>query len=481
MTRVEQLATFAAHSSFEMLSDEARAALKIHVLDAVGCAIGALGAVPVRRVRAQVTELDGAGRCTLMGGGRAAPDRATLLNGALVRYLDFNDSYLARGETCHPSDNLAPVLAAVEYRRGSGQDLMTALALAYQVQCRMSDEAPVRSHGFDHTVQGAYAVAAGVGRALALDAPRTANAIAMCGTAFNALRVTRTGRLSNWKGLAYPHLAACCMNAVFLAKHGITGPLEVIEGEKGLEAAIAGKFRIDWTREDLERVRHTVIKRHNAEMHSQTAIEAILALRRDHRLAARDVERIDISAFDVAFRIIGGGEEGDKTVVSTKEEADHSLPYLVAVALLDGEVSPAQFEPERIRRADVQELLRRVVVHPSPAYSARFPSAIPCRVAVALRDGRTLAQELDTYPGFRTQPASWEDVLRKFETLAATNASPAVVREIVDVIAGLEHAEIEDLARPLGRLLPPEPREPPEQEAQERAWPSQETDAHSAS
>jgi 2-methylcitrate dehydratase len=477
MTRVEELAAFAAHPSFEMLSDEARRALKVHLLDTIGCAIGALGAGPMRRVRAQVAELNGAGRCTLAGGGCVAPDRAALFNGALVRYLDFNDSYLARGETCHPSDNFGAILAAVEHRGASGRDLMTALALAYQVQCRMSDEAPVRSHGFDHTVQGAYAVAAGVSRALALDASTTANAVAMCGTAFNALRVTRTGRLSNWKGLAYPHLAACCVNAVFLAKHGITGPLEVIEGEKGFEAAVAGEFRIDWAREDLERVRDAVIKRHNAEMHSQTAIEAILALRRDHRLYACEVERIDVSAFAVAYQIIGGGEEGDKTLVSTKEEADHSLPYLVAVALLDGEVSPAQFDPQRIRRADVQELLRRVVVHPSAAYSARFPSAIPCRVVVTLRDGRVFAQELDTYPGFRSQPLSFEDELRKVERLTSTNASPAIVREIADVVASLEEAEIEDLARPLGRLQPPEPREG----RKEEAWLSQEKDAHSDS
>lgn len=478
-TRVEELAAFAARASFDMLSAACRAALKLHVLDALGCALGALGAEPIGRVRAQLAELGGTGRCTLAGGGRAAPDRAALLNGALVRYLDFNDSYLAAGETCHPSDDLAPVLAGVEHRGGTGADLMTALALAYQVQCRMSDEAPVRAHGFDHTVQGAYAVAAGVSRALGLDAERTAHAVAMCGTAFNALRVTRTGRLSNWKGLAYPHLAACCVNAVFLAKQGLTGPLEVIEGEKGFEASIAGAFRIDWAHEDLERVRDAVIKRHDAEMHSQTVIEAALALRRAHRFEPRDVARVEVTAFEVAYQIIGGGEEGDKTIVSTKEEADHSLPYLVAVALLDGEVAPAQFEVARIRRADVQELLRRVVVHPSRAYSARFPAAIPCRVTIALRDGTSLTLELDTYPGYRTSPATWDDVLRKFDRLAAGVAPASAARELADVVAGLEDADIEDLTRPLGQLRPIAPRDG----ATEGRWPTpqQETDAPSRS
>src|SRR6478752_9716433 len=111
---------------------------------------------------------------------------------------------------------------------------MPALAIAYQVQCRLSDVAPVRDKGFDHTTQGSYSQAAGVSKILGLDESKTANAIAISGTAFNALRVTRTGNLSHWKGLAFPNTAACCTRASLLARHGITGPLEVIEGEKGL-------------------------------------------------------------------------------------------------------------------------------------------------------------------------------------------------------------------------------------------------------
>ena len=119
--------------------------------------------------------------------------------------------------------------------------------MAYQVQCRLSDVAPVRAKGFDHTTQGSYAVAAGVSKALGLDEARTANAIAICGTAFNALRVTRTGALSHWKGLAYPNTAFSCTHATFLAMRGITGPLEVFEGNKGFMDAIAGEFKINWS------------------------------------------------------------------------------------------------------------------------------------------------------------------------------------------------------------------------------------------
>jgi 2-methylcitrate dehydratase len=181
--------------------------------------------------------------------------------------------------------------------------------------------------------------------------------------------VARTGALSDWKGLAYANTAFGCTHAAFLAMHGITGPLEVFEGNKGFMDAIAGRFEIDWSREDLERVTKTVVKRYNAEIHSQSAIEGALELRQQYALTEHEVEQVDIEIFDVAFDIIGGGREGDKHTVRTKEEADHSLPYLIAAALLDGCVTPAQFLPDRIGRADVQRLLRRIEVKPSEVFS----------------------------------------------------------------------------------------------------------------
>jgi 2-methylcitrate dehydratase len=194
-TQVEQLAEFVCRSRWEDISEPAREQLKLRVLDSLGVALGALNGDPVAMVREQVHEFGGEPLATLIGGGKSAPDRAALYNGALVRYLDFNDSYLAPGETCHPSDNLAPVLAAAEYAHADGRTLLTALAVAYQVQTRLSEVAPVRAKGFDHTTQGAYAVAAGVARALGMDKLCTANAIAIAGTSLNALRVTRTGEL----------------------------------------------------------------------------------------------------------------------------------------------------------------------------------------------------------------------------------------------------------------------------------------------
>ncbi len=444
-TRVEELAQFVCRSCWDEISEPAREQLKLRVLDSLGVALGALDGEPVAMIREQVQEFGGKPLCTLIGAGKSAPDRAALYNGALVRYLDFNDSYLAPGETCHPSDNLAPVLAAAEYAHADGRTLLSALAVAYQVRNRLSDVAPVRAKGFDHTTQGAYAVAAGVSRALGLDARRTANAIAIAGTSLNALRVTRTGELSHWKGLAYPATACAATHAAFLAMRGVTGPREVFEGNKGFIEAIAGPFEIDWRQEDLESVRRRILKRYNAEIHSQSAIEALLELRAEHRLTGAEVERIELDTFQVAFDIIGGGEEGDKHEIRSKEEADHSLPYLLAVALLDGQVLPEQYLPERILSDDVQQLMRRVDVRPDPELSRRFPEQHSARARLHLRDGRVLEREHHDYGGFHTRSMGWDAVAAKFDRLAEPHIGPELSARIQDTVSKLDELRVEDL------------------------------------
>ena len=447
MSRVEQMAEFANRAQFEALRPDICQQLKIRILDSLGCALGALHAEPIRRIRGYISEVGSGGSCTLIGGGSTDLDRAALYNSALIRYLDFNDSYLAKGETCHPSDNLGAILAAGEHVGASGRDLMTALAVAYQIQCRLCDAAPVRSRGFDHTVQGSYAVAAGISKILGLDSSQTANAIAISGTAFNALRVTRTGKLSHWKGLAYPNLAACCTRATLLAKHGITGPLEVVEGDKGLMDAITGYFQVSWSGEDLGCVARTTVKKYNAEIHSQTAIEAVLTLLRKYKFSGNDIKRMDVEIFDVGYNIIGGGEEGDKSTVSTKEQADHSLPYILVVAILDGQVMPEQYASERIQREDVQTLLGKVSVQPRKLFSERFPDEMPCRVKITLQDGRILERETKDYEGFFTRPMSWEMAVAKFNKVASPNATAVQQASIVEAVANLEQTSVRELMK----------------------------------
>jgi 2-methylcitrate dehydratase len=267
--------------------------------------------------------------------------------------------------------------------------------------------------------------------------------------------VTRTGELSHWKGLAAPAAAFGATHAALLARQGITGPREVFEGNKGFMETISGRFEIDWEREDLERVRRTILKRFNAEIHSQSTLEGVLELLQAHRFRPEEVREVEIETFQAAYDIIGGGEEGEKTLVRTKEEADHSLKYMVAVAILDGEVTPDQYLLSRLRRPDVQALLKKVVIRPAEDLTRRFPEEMGSRVAIRLAGGGELRAEKRDYEGFHTRPMRWERVVEKFERLAAGFAEGPLRREMVQAVESIETIPVSRLTGLLARVRSP--------------------------
>jgi 2-methylcitrate dehydratase len=456
-TQVEQLAAFAHEAAFENLPDAALARFKLHILDTLGCAIGALDSEPPRAVRRAIEAYGAAqhGPCTLIGGGSAAPDRATLVNGSLVRYLDFMDNFLAPQQTCHPCDTFAAVFAAAEAADLSGRDFVVALAVAYQVFCRLIEEAPVQEAGFDHTVQLAYGVAAGAARALGLTVEQTAHALALAGASAQGLVITRAEYLSNWKGLQSAGVAMSAFGCILLAREGITGPLQVLDGKEGFPKAFKQRVQIDWQRESLDVIRRCSLKAHNAEVHTQPVLEAVLALREQHRLAERlgEIERVEVEVFKQAYDITGAGEEaGDKYDVHSKEQADHSLPYLVAVALLDGEVTPRQFAAERIERPDVQQLLHKVRTLRDDEFTKRYPRETPCRVVVELKDSRSIACERSNWLGFFNRPMSWEEVRQKFDALTTPHTAATQRDEVAEIVATLEDVRVRSLAACLGTI-----------------------------
>lgn len=451
MTEVQELATFVDKARLSDLSPEALEQLKIRVLDTLGVAVGALDAEPIDAIRGLLEDLGGTEQATLIGGGKTSPEKAAFFNSALSRYLDFMDAYLAKGETNHPSDNFGAVLAAAESVDASGAELLTAFAVAYQVHTRLSDVAPVRALGFDHTTQGAFAAASSAAKALGLDADQIANAAAMAGTANVALRVTRTGNLSHWKGLAYPHVAKEGVWSALLASRGITGPGEVFEGNKGFKD-LAGDYTLDWSSEDLESVTRTIIKKYNAEIHSQSALEAVLDIRSREGFDPSRIDAVRLSTFDVAYSIIGGGEEGDKQTIRTKEEADHSLPWMLAVALLDGELNPGQYDPSRIIAEDVQGLMTKVTITPDDALSDRFPEEMPAEVTVTLDDGTEFRAEKSAYDGFFTRPLDWDAACVKFNVLTAPFTDQALRNEISEIVHDLDNRQVTELTSALAKV-----------------------------
>jgi 2-methylcitrate dehydratase len=165
-----------------------------------------------------------------------------------------------------------------------------------------------------------------------------------------------------------------------------------------------------------------------------------------------DIDKIEVEIFDVAYNIIGGGEEGEKITVKTKEKADHSLPYIIAVAILDGTVMPAQYYPNRILKDDVQQLLRKITIRPREDYSHRFPDEMPTHLIVHLKDGHVVEKEKKDYEGFFTRRMSWERAVRKFNNLSSNYASEELQTKIINAINRLDELYVSDLTKLLGQI-----------------------------
>jgi 2-methylcitrate dehydratase len=452
MTQVESLAKYAARASFADLSAESRRQLPIHILDSLGCSIAALGAGPIQACREQVAEFGGTGPSTLIGGGQANPIYASFWHTALVRYVDFMDNFLARTETCHTADNFGVALTIADYVGGSGRDLMLGVALGYTVQSRLVDQANFMTSGFDHTTQLAFSHNAAAGRLMGLSDRQIAHAIAMAAVSDASFAVVRAKPLSQWKGLASSQSALGAMNALFLARRGVEGPLQVVEGPLGIDHLLRMKINIDWDKQGYEGVVESTIKKYNSMIHTQSAVHCMVELAKRNKIDPGKIVSIEAEVFQLAYDFAGGGLYGTDRVIQTKEQADHSLPYLLAVALLDGDVQPAQFKPDRIINADVQGLLKKVSVRAKHEYTDEYPGKMPAKITVRLQDGKVIEHEVQDYPGLASNPFTWEDSVKKFDRLVAGRIDEGLSREIKDAVRSLENVQVRGLMKLLGRV-----------------------------
>lgn len=446
MPLANQLAEYAAQLRFEQLDAATVHEVKRRLIDSLACALGAWhGGAPnvARRIAARVTAEPGAN--DLGGGGhRTSPELAAFANGVLFRYLDYNDTYLSL-EPAHPSDNFAAVLAAAQAAGSSGSDVITAAVLAYEIQCRLCDAASIRARGWDHVTYGAFSTAAAAARLLGLSREQAIHALNLAGTPNITLRQTRAGELSEWKGCAFANASRNGVFAALLAAEGLTGPAPIFEGEMGFFRQVSGPFelaRFGGVGDSTDfMIKRTSIKFWPAEYHSQSAIQAALALR--PKIGDwRDIAAVDIDSFDAAVDIIG--KDPEKWRPKTRETADHSLPYCTAVALVDGDVTLDSFDEQRLRDESLLDLVGRIKIHRDAALTARYPRGIPNRLVVTLKNGTRLTEESEFPRGHDQNPMSDDEVTAKFSRMAAGVLDAAAQQQILDVCWDLEERETID-------------------------------------
>jgi 2-methylcitrate dehydratase len=451
---VHRIAAFADEARVASLTPEVRRTLKRNILDSLGCAIAALPGQPFAALRDQFEEYRSGVSCSLIGGGTTSPDQAALYNSALVRYVDLLDSYMSPGGLCHPSDNFGAVLAAAEHAKASGEDFMLALAVAYEIQCRITAVVPVMAKGFNHAIQLAVSASAASGKLFGLSTEQVANAIAIATVDNISLTCVHAEPVSQWKGFSPGMTGMRAVYAASLAKRGFTGPTNLFEGPNGLLRMFGQEIPVDWADPSLRVVRQTVMKKYCSLIHGQPVLEATLALRRRHALHADQVDSVVCDTFQTGFDIAGGGAFGSKDHPRTKEQADYNMKYLIAAALLDGQVGPAQLEEARVRADDAQALLSRVTVRPDPSFTARYPRELNARITVRTRDGRTLQQEQHGYEGGLDNPMSWERTVEKFEWLSEPFADAGLRKRIIASVDELDAIPISSLMSLLSEVRP---------------------------
>ena len=451
---VDALADFVVAAEPAHLPDEALMLLRRNVLDSVGCAIAALDGETVRLVRDQIESVGGQPRASLIGGGRSSVDQAALFNSVAVRYVDLLDTYLTPGGLCHPADNFGAMLVVSESAGASGADFLLGLAVAYEVQSRFSASVPVMAHGLNHALQLAISVAAGAAKLLHLTAEQTANAIAIAAADNVSLAAIHSEPVSNWKGISPGITAQRAVYTTALAQHGITGPRGIFEGPNGLERLFGQSIDLRLDDPTLGVVRDTYLKKYCALIHGQAPIETVLTLAGEHRIRHGDIASVEVEVFQTAYEIAGGGSFGSKDAPATKEQADYNLKYLLAAALIDGQVGPEQLQTERIHRSDVRELLNRISVRPDAALTARYPESTPVRITVKLRNGQRVSREQEDFEGARSRPFTWDRTVEKLHWLAEQNADDGLRGAIVDTVGHLDEAPVSALTGLLAKVSP---------------------------
>ena len=445
------MARFALEAGADGLDRDVVDRVEQVVLDAIGCSLGAFASPPVEVLRATFGDRAGTPEATVLGTDDRVPvEYAALLNGAMVRYLDYNDCYVSGTSVCHPSDHVPPLVAVAEAEGATGRELVEAIVVAYEVEGAGVDTGAVWEQGFDYVTWGAYSTAAAAGRLMGLSREELVDALGIAGAAHAALLVSRLGDVSMWKGTAHAYAAHGAVQACLLAREGLTGPDAVFEGPGGFFEAVSRR-ELDATFGDGDRVLRTNLKPYPCGYFMQSALEATVSVVEAHDLVPDAVEAVSVETFDQSVQVLGDAAKWSADL--TRETADHSLPYAVAIAVLEGDLRPGHFEPAWLEDPRVHELMAAVEVTADPdltRYRAEHPGEVPAVVTLETADGSHDAR-VDRPVGHATNPMAAEGLRGKVRSLLSPVLADDQVERALDAGDGL--ADLDSMAPLLEPLV----------------------------
>jgi 2-methylcitrate dehydratase len=445
----DRLAAYAERLSYRDIDTVTLEAAKVLVVDSFGCAIAALDEKPVRICREIAAAASG--NSTIVGAGRrTTADLAAFANAAAIRYYDLNDVYVSR-QASHPSDAIAACFAVAETEKASAKDIIAAIVLAYEIECRLVDAFDLSARRFDATVFTLPAVALAAGKLMKLDREKLTQAVNIAVNDHVPLAQTRTQTLSDWKGIADANAVRNGVFAALLARGGLTGPAPVFEGHSGFFQSVTRPVTIDTAAFGGAGVPFRIgavgLKAYPAQVYTQTAIVAATAV-------AKDVGNLDrVASIDIATTNRGyvmAGSEPEKWAPDTRDTADHSLPYIVARAMFDGDITNESYAPSRLRDPKILTFMKKITVKEDPTFATPRGNAPSTRITATLDDGRQVVRQIDDMPGFPGKPMERADAEKKFRGNVARRWPAEHVRAVLDALWGLEATD--DVAGLLGKM-----------------------------
>jgi 2-methylcitrate dehydratase len=434
------MSRWAAGLSYAQLSQGAVYQAKRFLLDSVGCALGGYQQHDVKIALAVLDEIAGRGLATVIGTGkRIDPVSASLANGLMIRCMDYNDIYWKQ-DPSHPSDIFPAALAGCERAKSDGKELIVGLVLGHEFEMRFCEAAfpGIRERGWHHATLTAFVSPLVAGRAMHLGWEQIQHAIGISASRHATLGAVTAGKLTMMKNTVDPMATQSGVLAALMAEQGYTGPEHVVDGKEGLTQCFGPSWKLNLLTDGLGeawRITQCGMKAFPTEALTHTPISAVLDIVKSNDLKPEQVEKVQIRSLARAADILSDPSKYDP---HSKETADHSLPYVIAAAIADRQVTPVQFEMKKIMDPTIRAQLKKVEVVADPEIEKVFPALQRVIVNLTTTDGRTFTKQLDYPKGDPRNPLSDAEVEEKFAALAERVLSEGAQKKLKQAIWNLE-------------------------------------------
>ena len=453
MSVAGQLAKSVKSFSFEDLPNDVIHHTKRLMLDTLGCAIGGYGSEASRIIQGYIEESGHPAEATVFGTGlRTSCLNAALANGAMVRYLDYNDTaFIIQGETYrtgyHPSEVIPPILALGERQHVPGKSIITAINVGYDLSLAFLEGVVgkgMEKRGWNGDTRGAFIMPLVAGKILGLTEEQMESAVGISGSCHAVFGIldTPAEEYTMAKNIRFPTMSYAGIMAAMLAKKGFTGPASMIEGHDGFVEVIMGG---DYEAERLLgfrgkfAIRDTCIKSIIADFSSHGHLTATLSLVREHNIKPEDVAAIHITTSKRCAEHTG---DPVKKYPRNKETADHSSYYLTAIAIIDRQIGPDQFTSEKYNDPRVRNLIDKVILKGDPSLDKVRPAGIS---EIITKDGQNCSLRVDYPRGHARNPMTDDEIVDKFKTMASRYMDKEHMDRLINTVFELD--KLDDIGK----------------------------------